>query len=69
LTDAAGEAAKLPFNQWSAGFACSHCERLSALRASVEPRSEELSAIRLRHRNFLLDTRIFSEQISQPYVT
>jgi hypothetical protein len=42
---------------------------LSPLRGSVEPRSEELSAIRLRHRNFLLDTRIFSEQISLPTVT
>jgi hypothetical protein len=34
-------------------------KRLSALRASVEPRSEELKTIRLRHHDFLLDTRIF----------
>jgi hypothetical protein len=47
-------------NQWIAGCASSHCVRLSALRAAVEPRSEELKTIRLRHHDFLLDTRIFS---------
>ena len=46
----------------SAGFASSHYVRLSSLRSSVEPRSEELSAIRLRHLDFLLDTRIFSRE-------
>jgi hypothetical protein len=45
LTDAAGEAAKLSFNQWSAGFACSHCVRLSPLRGSVESPTRRFSEL------------------------